>query len=161
MTGLKIRQAVESDIPQLLPLMRELAVFEKYAADFAITEEVLREQGFRRSPPDFQALLAEDGPALVGFLVYHFVPFTYRAKPNLIIKELYVAEGSRSRGVGELLMKAVAKEATRAGCGMIKWSVAKWNQRGIQFYERLGARIDPDWHEFQMPEETLRRLAAS
>ena len=102
MTCLKIRQAVASDIPQLLPLMRELAVFEKYAADFAVTEEVLREQGFRHSPPDFHALLAEDGPALVGFLVYYFVPFTYRAKPNLIIKELYVAEGSRSQGVGEL-----------------------------------------------------------
>jgi GNAT superfamily N-acetyltransferase len=161
MTCLKIRQAVASDIPQLLPLMRELAVFEKYAADFAVTEEVLSEQGFRHSPPDFRALLAEDGPALVGFLVYYFVPFTYRAKPNLIIKELYVAEGSRSQGVGELLMKAVAKEATRAGCGLIKWWVAKWNRRGIQFYERLGARIDPDWHEFQMSEETLRRLAAS
>jgi GNAT superfamily N-acetyltransferase len=161
MTGLKIRQAVESDIPQLLPLMRELAVFEKYATDFAVTEEVLREQGFRHSPPDFHALLAEDGTALVGFLVYYFVPFTYRAKPNLIIKELYVAEGSRSRGVGELLMKAVAKEATRAGCGMIKWWVAKWNHRGIQFYERLGAKIDADWHEFQMSEETLRQLAAS
>jgi hypothetical protein len=55
----------------------------------------------------------------------------------------------------------VAKEATRAGCGLIKWWVAKWNRRGIQFYERLGAKIDPDWHEFQMSEETLRRLAAS
>jgi hypothetical protein len=37
-----IRKAVESDIPRLLPLMRELAEFEKYAADFAVSEEVLR-----------------------------------------------------------------------------------------------------------------------
>jgi len=48
MTTLKIRKAVESDIPSLLPLMRELAEFEKYSNDFAISEEVLREQGFRR-----------------------------------------------------------------------------------------------------------------
>jgi len=33
--------------------MRELAEFEKYADDFAVTEEVLREQGFRRSPARF------------------------------------------------------------------------------------------------------------
>jgi GNAT superfamily N-acetyltransferase len=152
---------VEADVPNLLPLMRELAEFEKYADDFAVTEEVLREQGFRRSPPDFHCLIAEDNGALIGLLVYYFVPFTYRAKPNVIVKELYVADGHRSTGVGRLLMKAVAKEAKQAGCGMIKWYVAKWNQRGIEFYQRLGARIDPDWHEFQMSEKVFRDLTAS
>jgi GNAT superfamily N-acetyltransferase len=158
---MRIRKAVESDISNLLPLMRELAEFEKYAADFSITENVLREQGFRRSPPDFHCLITEQGGELIGFVVYYFVPFTYRAKPNLIIKELYIAEGHRSRGVGKLLMKAVAKEAEQAGCGMIKWYVAKWNDRGVQFYKRLGATIDPDWHEFQMSEKAFRDLAAS
>jgi GNAT superfamily N-acetyltransferase len=98
---------------------------------------------------------------LVGLLVYYFVPFTYRAKPNVIVKELYVAEGHRSKGIGELLMKAVARRAATTGCGMIKWYVAKWNEPGIQFYERLGAKIDPDWHEFQMTEEAFGELAES
>jgi len=44
---------------------------------------------------------------------------------------------------------------------MIKWYVAKWNERGIRFYERLGATIDPNWHEFQMSEKVFRDLAAS
>jgi len=44
MATLKIRKAGEADIPNLLPLMRELAEFEKYAEDFAVTEAVLREQ---------------------------------------------------------------------------------------------------------------------
>ena len=157
---MRIRKAVESDISNLLSLMRELAEFEKYANDFAVTEDVLREQGFHRSPPDFHCLIAEEGGELVGFLVYYFVPFTYRAKPNLIIKELYIADGYRSRGVGKLLMKAVAREAEQADCGMIKWYVAKWNERGVQFYERLGATIDPNWHEFQMSEKAFRDLAA-
>ena len=158
---MSIRKAVENDISNLLPLMRELAEFENYGTDFAVTEDVLREQGFRRSPPDFYCLIAEERGELVGFLVYYFVPFTYRAKPNLIIKELYIADGYRSRGVGKLLMKAVAKEAEQGGCGMIKWYVAKWNDRGIQFYERLGATIDPNWHEFQMSEKGFRDLVAS
>ena len=158
---MKIRKAIEADIPQLLPLMRELAEFERYADAFAITEEILREQGFRRSPPDFYCLVAEENATLNGILVYYFVAFTYRAKPNLIIKELYVAGSHRSKGVGNLLMKAVAREAERADCGMIKWWVAKWNERGIEFYERLGAKIDPDWHEFQMSEEAFRKLAGS
>jgi len=161
MTSLQIRKAVEADIPNLLPLMRELAEFEKYASDFAVTEKVLREQGFHGSPPDFHCLIAEEGGELVGFLVYYFVPFTYRAKPNLIIKELYIAGRHRSRGVGKLLMKTVARQAEKADCGMIKWWVAKWNERGIEFYERLGAKIDSDWHEFQLPEKAFRDLASS
>jgi GNAT superfamily N-acetyltransferase len=143
----------------LLPLMRELAEFERYTDAFAITEEILCKQGFRRSPPDFYCLVAEENGTLAGILVYYFVAFTYRAKPNLIVKELYVAESHRSKGVGNLLMKAVAQEAECAGCGIIKWWVAKWNKRGIEFYQRLGARIDPDWHEFQMSEEAFRKLA--
>ena len=158
---MRIRKAVEADVPNLLPLMRELARFERYDDAFAITEEVLREQGFRRSPPDFECFVAEERLKLVGLLVYYFVPFTYRAMPNVIIKELYVADGHRSKGVGKLLMRAIAKEAEHVGCGMIKWWVAKWNDRGIRFYERLGAKIDPDWHEFQMSEEAFRDLAGS
>ena len=156
-----IRKATEADVSSLLRLMRELAEFEEYADAFAVTEEVLREQGFRRSPPDFHCLVADESGELAGFLVYYFIPFTYRAKPNVIIKELYVAEEHRGKGIGELLMKAVAKEAEQAGCGMIKWYVAKWNHRGIEFYERLGAKIDHDWHEFQMSEKAFRDLAAS
>jgi GNAT superfamily N-acetyltransferase len=159
MTEFKVRKATEADIPQLLRLMRELAEFEKYADAFAITEEILREQGFRRSPPDFHCLVAEENGRLIGLLVYYFVAFTYRAKPNIVVKELYLADSHRSKGAGKLLMKAVAQEAERAGCGMIKWWVAKWNERGIEFYRRLGAKIDSDWHEFQMSEEAFRKLA--
>jgi len=161
MTTLKIRKAVESDIPSLLPLMRELAEFEKYSNDFAISEEVLREQGFRRSPPDFHCLIAEEGSRLIGFLVYYLVPFTYRAKPNLIVKELYIADLHRSRGIGRQLIKAVAVEAQQADCGVIKWWVARWNERAMEFYKRLGATIDTGWREFQLSEKALRDLAAS
>jgi GNAT superfamily N-acetyltransferase len=158
---MEIRKAVEEDVPRLLPLMRELAEFERYSDSFAVTEETLRTQGFRRAPPDFYCFVAQELGDLTGFLLYYFVAFTYRAKPNIIIKELYVAEAHRGKGVGERLMKAVAREAQQAGCGMIKWWVAKWNDRGIRFYQRLGAKIDPDWHEFQMSEQTFRDLANS
>jgi len=159
MSGITVRKAVEGDIPSLLPLMRALAEFEKYVDSFAVSEAVLLEQGFQRSPPDFHCLVAEQEAKVVGFLVYYFVPFTYRAKPNIIVKELFVTEESRGRGVGTLLMKAVAREAEQTGCGVIKWYVAKWNHRGVEFYERLGGKIDPDWHEFQMSEKTFRVLA--
>jgi GNAT superfamily N-acetyltransferase len=122
---------------------------------------MLREQGFRRSPPDFHCLVAQENGKIVGLLVFYFVPFTYRAKPNLIIKELYVSDAYRSKGVGSLLMQAVAREAEKVGCGLMKWYVAKWNKRSMQFYKRLGATIDSGWHEFQMSQEAFRKLAGS
>jgi len=44
---------------------------------------------------------------------------------------------------------------------VIKWWVARWNERGMEFYKRLGATIDSEWHEFQLSEKAFRDLAAS
>ena len=52
--------------------MRELAEFEKYAEAFAITEEILREQGFRRSPPDFYCLVADESGKFSGRIPHPF-----------------------------------------------------------------------------------------
>lgn len=158
---MEIRKAVETDIPKLLGLMRELAVFEKYIETFGVNEDVLREQGFRRSPPDFHCLVACEDDEMMGMLVYYFILFTARARPSLVIKELYVAESYRSKGIGRLLMQAVAKEAMQSGCAAMKWQVAPWNAGSVRFYERLGAKINRDWIDFEMGEETFRGLSGS
>ncbi len=140
--------------------MRALAVFERYLHRFAVTEDVLRELGFRRSPPAFHSLVAEaDDGGLVGLAVYYFIPFTATARPTLFVKELYVAEAARGRGRGARLMQAVAREALRAGCDAVKWQVAPWNEDAIRFYERLGARADHEWLNFGLSEAALRALA--
>lgn len=159
--AIRIRRAVEADIPALLPLMRELAVFEEYIDVFAVDEAVLREQGFRRNPPDFHAIVAEAGEgALVGMLVYYLIPFTATTRPTLYIKELYVADGARGGGVGEALMRAAARAAREHGCNAIKWTVADWNMSARRFYERLGARHDSVWLNYALGAEAIAALAA-
>ncbi|MDQ2768550.1 MAG: GNAT family N-acetyltransferase [Gemmatimonadota bacterium] len=142
--------------------MQGLAVFEHYDADFAVSAETLLAQGFEREPPDFYALVAEDPNApgmLLGMLVYYIIPFTFRARPTLYIKELYVAEGGRGRGTGEALMRAAAKEAVALNCASIKWQVAEWNTHARMFYERLGASADHVWVDYALSEAALRKLA--
>ena len=142
--------------------MRRLAEFEHYDTDFAVTAETLLAQGFEREPPDFHALVA-DSPdsagALLGMLVYYIIPFTFRARPTLFIKELYVAESGRGQGIGEALMRAAAAEALARGCAMIKWQVAEWNTQARSFYERLGATADRVWVDNALGETALSTLA--
>jgi GNAT superfamily N-acetyltransferase len=161
---IRIRRAVAADAPALLELMRRLAEFEHYDANFAVTAETLLAQGFERDPPDFHALVAEDPDAaggLLGMLVYFYIPFTFRARPTLYIKELYVAESGRGQGIGEALMRAAAGEALAHGCATIKWQVAEWNTHARAFYERLGATADHVWVDYALSEAALRSLAGT
>jgi len=144
-----IRKAVEKDSEQLWSLMRELAIFEQYIEAFAITPEIVRESGFRKSPPDFYSIVADDKGTLAGMLVYYFLPFTAQNRPAIYLKELYIMEAYRGQKIGEQLMNALRMEAERHNCGQIKWTVAPWNEAGKKFYERLGARENKDWLSYE------------
>jgi ribosomal protein S18 acetylase RimI-like enzyme len=161
-SSIHVRRAVEGDVSSLLDLMRGLAQFEAYATDFAVDESTLRTQGFTRQPPDFYALVAEAPgvlPGLAGMLVYYLIPFTFRARPTLYIKELYVADDARGLGVGEALMRSAAAAALEHDCATIEWLVAEWNTSAQKFYERLGAQPAREWVKFALSESALRALA--
>jgi len=59
-TNIIIRKAIESDSEKVWVLMEQLAIFEEYSDSFAITPEIVKESGFRKNPPDFYCLVAED-----------------------------------------------------------------------------------------------------
>ncbi len=143
-----VREFRRSDVGQLLALMRRLAEFERYSEDFAISEADLIERGLSECP-QFTALVAMDanGSAL-GMAVYHLIPYTYDLAPDMILKELFVAESSRGLGVGEALMGRLIKEAKRRGCRRIKWLVLTENVRAKSFYTRLGGVKDDKWENW-------------
>lgn len=155
----RVEPATAADIPALLPLMERLADFEHYRDMFAVTVEVLYQQGFARQPPDFYCLVARhaDGQ-LGGVLVYYFLPFTASARPTLFIKELFVDEAYWGQQLGEELMRAAARAAVAHGCGAVRWAVAAWNEAGRRFYERLGAQANPVWVDYSLSGHALRAL---
>jgi ribosomal protein S18 acetylase RimI-like enzyme len=147
---IKIRKALEVDSPQIWALMKELAIFEKYIESFAITPEIVRESGFKKSNPDFYCIVAEENEKIVGILVYYFLPYTAQNRPAIYMKELYVHENNRGRKIGERLINALQEEARLNNCSQIKWTVAPWNEEGIKFYERIGAKENNDWLNFEL-----------
>lgn len=146
---MKIRKAEEKDAEQLWELMKDLAIFERYLDSFAITPEIVRESRFRKSPPDFHSIVAEVDGALAGMLVYYFLPYTAQGRPAIYLKELFIAKHHRGKSIGEKLMRALNDEARKHGCTTIKWTVAPWNEPGINFYKKLGARENTDWLNFE------------
>ena len=156
---MNVRHWTERDISSVLPLMRDLAVFEQYIDSFAVTETVLLEQGFKITPPNFYCLVAELESQVVGVLVYYFLPFSASAKPVLYIKELFVTQAARGHGAGKALMQRAALEAREAGCSGVKWTVARWNDPAKRFYESLGAAANPVWIEYGLNSANLETLA--
>ena len=145
-----IRKAIEADSSKIWVLMKDLAVFEKYIDVFAITPDIVVESGFRKNPPDFHCLVAADNDTIAGMLVYYFLPYTAQNRPAIYMKELYVDENYRGQKIGEQLMDALKKEAKAHNCAQIKWTVAPWNAGGKRFYERLGARENNDWINYEL-----------
>jgi len=159
MTGsFHIRPFQREDVPALLALMRDLAVFEGYIDGFRVTEADLIEHGLGPSPR-FGAFVAEQNGRLVGMAVHYTIPWTYDLRPTLVLKELFVAETARGLGVGQALMRALAREAERIGAPRLIWTVLPDNEPARHFYAALGAQPDRAWEPWSLNADAIRKLS--
>lgn len=89
-------------------------------------------------PPLAYAVLAWDAEALVGLATYSFLWPAAGLTRSLYLKELYVAEAARGRGVGKLLMDRLIEIATKNSCSRIEWTTDRGNRQAQRFYDKLG-----------------------
>ena len=66
-----IRKGTKEDLPQLLELIHELAIYEKAPHEVEITLEQLQEDGFGEKPV-YEFFVAEDDKQIVGIALYYF-----------------------------------------------------------------------------------------
>jgi len=162
-TTTSVRPACPADVPELLQMMRKLAAFEGYLGDFAVTEADLLQRGFPETgSPEFFAFVATDATgSLSGYAVCYTIPFTYDLRPTLVVKELFVREAYRGKGVGRRLLAEVERAARERGCGLIKWAVLPGNERAERVYRAWGGEPDMQWRywrrEVAGEEPTLSR----
>jgi GNAT superfamily N-acetyltransferase len=65
----------------------------------------------------------------------------------------------RGKGIGGLLFKHVAKLAVDRECGRLEWSVLKWNEPAIRFYEAQGAKPLDEWTMYRLTGDALVNAA--
>ncbi|MFM0051295.1 GNAT family N-acetyltransferase [Caballeronia grimmiae] len=138
--------------------MYELAEFEKLTHLFVATESSLHDALFGARPAA-EALVAEQAGEVVGYALFFHNFSTFLAKRGLYLEDLYVRPALRGSGLGTKLLKKLAALAVERQCGRFEWSVLDWNQNAIDFYEKMGATVLPDWRVVRVTGDSLNRLA--
>lgn len=154
-----IRNAQKEDMPQVLGLIKELAVFEKEPEAVEVTVKELEQDGFGEYPA-FHCFVAEVNSKIEGIaLVYHRYS-TWKGKA-LHLEDLIVSESMRGTGLGTALLDQVVKYGHTLGVKRINWEVLDWNEPAIAFYEKKGANVMRDWDVVQLNEEAINNYIAN
>jgi GNAT superfamily N-acetyltransferase len=155
-----IRPADAGDVPLILSFIRELAGYEHEPEAVVAAEADLLRDGFGESPV-FRVLIAEyDGiPAGMALFLYNYS--TWVGRRGLFVEDLYVRPALRGKGLGRALLARVAQLALEEKCGRLQWCVLDWNQPSINFYQKIGGHMIPEWLNMRIAGEGIAELAKS
>jgi len=154
-----IRHAVAGDMPKVLRLVHELAVFEKEADAVEITVDDLKRDGFG-AEKRFHCFVGESDSDIVAMALIYPRYSTWKG-PVIHLEDLIVTERMRGSGLGSALLAEVVKYGSELGVKRISWEVIDWNASAIAFYESKGANVMRDWDVVQLDEIGMRNFLAN
>ena len=158
MTPLNIRPAVSEDTPQIFSLIQALAEYEQLTHQVTGNVESLAEHLFG-DRPCVEAIVAQWGGKTVGFALFFQNYSTFLTKPGIYLEDLFVQPDYRRKGIGSEMLSYLGKLALTRNVGRLEWSVLDWNESAITFYQRMGAKILPDWRICRVTDSSLAILA--
>ncbi len=139
-----VRLAGLDDAAAMAVLLEEMDRFYGAAGTEPFSERLRQiNEALFSSPPAAYALLAWDSTRLAGFAGYSFLWPAVGLTRSLYLKELYVANDYRRRGVGKLLMQAIFDVAGKHGCSRVEWTTDSDNSGAQAFYANLGLPVHP------------------
>jgi GNAT superfamily N-acetyltransferase len=148
-----IRKATEKDMPFVLELIQELAIFEKEPDAVVVTVDDLVRDGFLENPL-FQCFVAEVENEIIGMALYYYRYSTWKGK-TIHLEDLIVKESKRGTGAGFALYKEIIQQGKAENVRRIEWNVLDWNTPAIDFYEKSGAKVLGDWRVVHMDENGI------
>lgn len=140
---MKIRTATPNDVPLIFSFIQKKAEFDRAIGAFSgvlqTSEEKIHKSLFGAVP--FAYVVFAELEREVGFALYGFRYSSFLGRPSMWLDDLYVDEAMRSQGAGAALMSYLAQVAQDNDCTHIAWTADARNDRGLSFYQRLGAEI--------------------
>lgn len=153
------RLATREDVPVILQLIRELAVYEKLEHEVKATESDLAHSLFGPRP-GAEVLMVECEGKTAGFCLFFHNYSTFLGKPGLYIEDAFIRPEFRHKGLGTQLFRQAARIAGERGCGRVEWSVLDWNEPALAFYRRLGATAMDEWTIYRLDGDKIKTLAS-
>ncbi|MEW1980155.1 GNAT family N-acetyltransferase [Citricoccus sp. NPDC079358] len=185
-----VRPAVPADVPHLLRLIRDLAVYEREPDAVKTTEAALEASLFGEHPAVFchviedtrpddalaagsatgpagaepipeRASSALPRPSVVGLALWFLSYSTWEGTHGIWLEDLYVDPALRGRGHGTRLLSHLAGIAVERGYARLEWTVLDWNEPSIGFYRSLGATSQDEWTTFRLTGAALEDAGAA
>ena len=155
-----IRPAIPADVPAILQLIVDLAVYEREPD--AVKGTVARLTATLFGPtPSAEAIVAEFAGAVVGVALFFTNYSTWSGRNGIYLEDLYVRPEARGTGLGKALLQRLAALAVARGCARVEWSVLDWNAPAIDFYRSLGAVPKDEWTVYRLDGDALARFGAA
>jgi GNAT superfamily N-acetyltransferase len=151
-----IRKALKKDMPCVLELIQELAIFEKEPDAVVVTVDDLVRDGFSEQPL-FQCFVAEVENEIIGMALFYYRYSTWKGK-TIHLEDLIVKESKRGTGAGFALYKEIIQQGKSENVRRIEWNVLDWNTPAIDFYEKSGAKVLGDWRVVHMDENGIKNF---
>lgn len=147
------RLAKKTDMPRVLELINELAVFEKEPDAVEVTQEMLESDGFGDNPK-FTCFVIEIDKRIEGMALVYKRYSTWKGEV-LHLEDLIVSQSQRGKNLGTQLLDKVVEYGKSLGVKRISWEVLDWNEPAIKFYENKGANVMRDWDVVQLDEKGI------
>jgi len=138
-----IRKAEKADMPEVLNLIRELAIYEKAPDAVTVTVENLVKDGFGEHPL-FHVILAILENKAVGMAFYYYSYSTWEGK-CIFLEDIIVKQDNRRMGIGGELFREIIRISREEKVARLMWQVLDWNEPAISFYRKYNAIFDPTW----------------
>ena len=151
-----IRKGQKQDMPAVLELIKELAIFEKEPNAVEVTLQDLENDGFQTEPL-FHTFVAEIDNQIIGMALYYYRYSTWKGK-TIHLEDLIVKKEFRGTGAGFALYSEIIKQGKIDQVKRIEWNVLDWNEPAIQFYQKSGAKILQDWKVVHMEQEQIHKF---
>ena len=155
----QIRESVAGDMPAVLNLIKELAIFEREEDAVEMTTDRLLKDGFGDEKL-FHCFVGVINNNVEGMALLYPRYSTWKG-PVIHLEDLIVSEDFRGSGLGTALLNEVVKFGAQLDVKRISWDVLDWNSPAIDFYEKKGAKVLRDWDVVHLDEKGIQEYLSN